>query len=117
MSDADTTVKELIDHTRQFVTERDWDQFHSPKNFAMGLTVGTAALMEHFQWCTTYQSRQIAADPQNLTPIRHEYADVLSYLLGLAIALDIDRSRAFFEKMEHNELKYPTQKYHGRHKL
>jgi len=117
MADDQTTVKALLDEMTEFLDERDWHQFHSPKNLTMGLAIETAELMEHFQWMGEKESRCLVSDPTKGTMIRDELADVLSYVLSLAISLDIDLSQAFCEKMKKNRTKYPADQYRGRYKL
>ena len=101
----------LRDRLRQFVAERDWDQFHSPKNLASALSVEAAELLEHFQWLTEEQSRQLA--PEKLAQVRDEMADVLVYLVRLADKLDVDLLAAVAAKIEKNALKYPADKVRG----
>ena len=76
------SLEELRDRLRQFVAERDWDQFHSPKNLASALSVEAAELLEHFQWLTEAHSKHLA--PEKLAQVRDEMADVLVYLVRLA---------------------------------
>jgi NTP pyrophosphatase (non-canonical NTP hydrolase) len=114
MSDAQTTVSELRECVRRFVVERDWRQFHSPKNLAMALAIEAAELMEHFQWITTECSRTMADTAQKRTAIAEEVADVFCYVLAMANELDIDLSTAFHEKMLKNARKYPVSEYRGR---
>jgi NTP pyrophosphatase (non-canonical NTP hydrolase) len=102
---------ELRDILRNFVAERDWDQFHSPKNLAMALSVEAAELVEHFQWLTEEQSRRLA--PEKLAEVRDEMADVLVYLVRLADKLDVDLLDAAAQKIEKNALKYPADKVRG----
>ena len=119
-TDADTTISELIETMSRFVAERDWQQFHSPKNLAMGLAVEAAELMELFQWMDLKNellSRCIAKDPDQLKNLQDEMADVLSYLLCLADVANIDLTQAFHEKMKANNQKYPADKYRGKYKL
>ena len=101
----------------EFERERDWEQFHSPKNLAMGIAIETGELLEHFQWIDEGQSRGAREDAELMSGIRDEAADVLSYLLLLAKALDFDLSEAFYDKMKRNERKYPAQEYRGKYKL
>ena len=101
----------LRDTLRKFVAERDWDQFHSPKNLAMALSVEASELMEHFQWLTEEQSRQLP--PEKLAQVRDEMADVLVYLVRLADKLDVDILEAAKQKIEKNALKYPADKVRG----
>ena len=101
----------LRDKLRKFVAERDWDQFHSPKNLAGALSVEAAELLEHFQWLTEEQSRQLPAE--KLSQVRDEMADVLVYLVRLADKLEVDLLAAVEVKMEKNALKYPADKVRG----
>jgi len=115
--DQKTTIKELKDHLARFVDEREWQQFHSPKNLAMGMAVELGELMEHFLWIDEKESRQIVDDPQEMALIRAEMADVFCYLLNLAMALGVDLSEAFYEKMKRNNEKYPAEEFRGKYKL
>ena len=101
----------LRDTLRKFVAERDWDQFHSPKNLAAALSVEAAGLLEHFQWLTEEQSRKLP--PDKLEAVRDEMADVLVYLVRLADKLDVDLLEAVAVKMKKNALKYPADKVRG----
>ncbi|MBI9018621.1 MAG: nucleotide pyrophosphohydrolase [Phycisphaerae bacterium] len=116
MADDKTTVKALLDEMALFVKERDWAQFHSPKNLAMGAAIEAAELMEHFQWCELPESREVVDNPEKLNEVKEEICDVLSYVLALANSLDFDLSEAYFAKMKKNRLKYPDDKYHGKYK-
>jgi NTP pyrophosphatase (non-canonical NTP hydrolase) len=115
MNDHQTTVAELRDVVRQFVDERDWHQFHSPKNLSMSLAIEVAELMEHFQWITTDEAWQVGQVEDKREPIREELADVLCYVLALANELGIDLSRALADKMVKNAQKYPADEYRGRY--
>ena len=117
MADDKTTIKEMIDCVADFEKKRDWQQFHAPKNLAMGIAIETGELMEHFQWISETQSRQVAHDSEQMAEVRQEVADVFCYILLLAYTLDIDLSDAFYEKMKRNDEKYPAQKYRGKYKL
>ena len=96
---------------RQFAAERDWDQFHSPKNLASALAVEAAELLERFQWLTEDQSRNLP--PAELTRVRQEMADVLNYLVRLADKLDVDLLDAARDKIVLNAQKYPVEKARG----
>src|SRR5438034_6964826 len=115
MSDSTTTLAELRAIVRRFVDERDWRQFHSPKNLSMSLAIEAAELMEHFQWIDIAESRRIGDDPTKLSAVRDEVADVLCYLLALANELDIDLSTAIRDKMVKNAAKYPADLSRGRY--
>ncbi|MGB5475125.1 MAG: nucleotide pyrophosphohydrolase [Gammaproteobacteria bacterium] len=102
-----------IKHTlRDFAAERDWDQFHSPKNLAMALIVEAAELVEHFQWLTEEQSQTLP--PDKLTEVEQELADIQIYLIRLADKLGIDMEKAVNAKIELNAKKYPADKVRGK---
>jgi len=105
------SLEALRDALRQFASERDWDQFHSPKNLAMALSVEAAELLEHFQWMPEADSAALA--PEQHAKVREEVADVLLYLIRLADKLDIDLLPAAAEKIEVNRTKYPVEKARG----
>jgi dCTP diphosphatase len=96
---------------RRFAAERDWDQFHSPKNLAMALSVEAAELLEHFQWLSDAQSSALGAETR--TKVSEELADVLLYLVRLADKLDVDLAVAPSEKLKINAAKYPADKARG----
>lgn len=104
-------LESLRNALRQFATERDWDQFHSPKNLAAALSVEAAELLEPFQWLTEEQSRQLS--PLQLASVREEIADVLIYLVRLADKLSIDPLAAAAEKLITNAQRYPAEKVRG----
>ena len=101
----------LREEIRVFVDERDWDQFHTPKNLSSALCVEAAELLEHFQWLKTGSSEELG--PDKLQHVGHEMADVLVYLIRLADKLDIDLNAVVAEKMVLNRAKYPADKVRG----
>ncbi len=107
----DAALESLTAALRRFAAERDWDQFHSPKNLAAALTVEAAELLEQFQWLTEEQSRNLAAD--KLIAVGHELADVFLYLLQMADKLQIDLVAAAQQKLELNASKYPVAQARG----
>jgi dCTP diphosphatase len=113
--DSNTTVAELRKLVADFVAERDWSQFHSPKNVSMALAIEAAELMEHFQWLTTDASRELATEPEKLAEVAEELADVIGYSFALANELGLDISSAVRAKMVKNAQKYPAEKYRGRY--
>lgn len=108
---ADKSLNELVERLREFASARDWDQFHSPKNLAMALSVETSELMEHFQWLTEEQSSKLP--PEKLQRVREEIGDVLIYLTRLSDKVGIDMLDAAFEKLETNHRKYPVDRSKG----
>ncbi|QBI05285.1 nucleotide pyrophosphohydrolase [Pseudoduganella albidiflava] len=105
------TLTELRDLTRAFAAERDWQQFHTPKNLAMALSVEVAELAEHFQWLHTGAAEEL--DERKREGIRHEMADVLLYLVQLADATGVDLRAAALEKLRLNGEKYPAAVVRG----
>jgi dCTP diphosphatase len=113
-SDEQTTVAELRLLVERFVQERDWKQFHTPKNLAMALAVEAAELMEHFQWLDAQESREVADDDAKRSAAGEELADVVCYALAMANELGLDLSTAMADKMRKNAEKYPADEYRGR---
>jgi NTP pyrophosphatase (non-canonical NTP hydrolase) len=108
MSDA---LRALQQRLAAFAAARDWEQFHSPKNLAMALSVEAAELVEEFQWLTEAESK--ALDAERHERVRLELADVFIYLLRLADRLDVDLMRAADDKIALNERKYPADRVRG----
>ena len=96
---------------RRFAAERDWDQFHSPKNLAISLSIEAAELLEHFQWLSEEHSRRLAQT--KIRKLSEEMADVFIYLLRLADKLNVDLVLAAQRKMRLNARRYPTAKSKG----
>ncbi|MBI5556305.1 MAG: nucleotide pyrophosphohydrolase [Deltaproteobacteria bacterium] len=105
-------MKKLEEAVRQFREERDWEQFHSPKNLVMALMVECAELAEHFQWLTQSQSRNLS--PEKKEMIKEEIGDVLIYLVNLSEKLGIDPLEAAWEKLGKNSKKYPADQARGK---
>lgn len=104
-------IGELQERLRAFARERDWEQFHSPKNLAMALIVEAAELVEHFQWLTEAQSRSL--DAAKREQVEQEMADVFIYLTRLADQLGVDLLGAAERKMALNAQKYPADRVRG----
>ena len=94
-----------------FVNERDWAQFHTPKNLAMAMIVEAAELVEQFQWDTPTESQDLT--PEKREAVAHELADTFVYLLRIAEVLEIDLIKAANDKIAINALKYPVEKARG----
>lgn len=114
LNDATTTVSELKSRVLAFVRERDWEQFHSPKNLSMALAAESGELMEHFLWATPEQSQAIAREPGKRERIADELADVVIYAIEFANITGLDLAAAIEAKMAANARKYPVEKARGR---
>lgn len=112
MPHSSVTIEDLQERLEDFVTEREWAPFHSPKNLVMGLCSETGELIEHFRWLSEDQSSDL--DDRQRHQVRRELADVQIYLLLLAKKLDIDLLEATADKIEENAEKYPIDKSRGR---
>ena len=108
---ADSDFDRIQKQVRQFVVERDWDQFHSPKNLSMALIVEAAEMVEHFQWLTEEQSCELS--PEKLAEVELELADIQIYLISLAEKLQLDLVAAVEKKLALNAGKYPADKVRG----
>lgn len=112
MAETIRDLAELKARLRAFVAERDWDQFHSPKNLSMALAVEAAELVEIFQWLT--ESESAVMDGDRRARVEAELADVLVYLVRIADRLDVDLLQAAARKLEENARKYPAERVRGR---
>lgn len=112
--DGNASLAGIREKLRRFATERDWDQFHCPKNLAIALSVEVGELLEHFQWLPDVKSAALSA--QTRARVREELADVFLYLISLADKLDIDLIAAAVDKIALNGRKYPVRKSRGNSK-
>lgn len=103
----------LAEALRQFAKDRNWDQFHSPKNLVMALSGEAGELTELFQWVTEEQSRSICDDPKQKARVEEELADVLLYLVRVADVLGVDLVQAANRKLQLNAEKYPVERAFG----
>ncbi|MGW1728149.1 nucleotide pyrophosphohydrolase [Streptomyces sp. NPDC002306] len=108
------TIRDLQAALAHFTRERDWEQFHTPKNLTMALARESGELLEIFQWLTPQQSTQIMQDDAHALQVREEMADILAYLVRLADVLDVDLEQALAQKIEANGRKYPVYLARGR---
>lgn len=106
-------VSRLVDQLEQFATERDWAQFHSPKNLVMALTGEVGELNEIFQWMPEEASKEAGRNPQTAQAVKDELADVLLYLVRLSSVLGVDLDAAVQQKLKANALRYPADKVRG----
>ncbi len=98
------SIEELRSKIKKFVTDRDWNQFHSPSNLAKSISIESAELLECFQWSDTEYS---------LNDVKEELADVMNYCIQMSIALDLDIKDIILEKLKKTEAKYPIEKCKG----
>ena len=106
-------VQALSEQLRQFAADRDWEQFHSPKNLVMALVGEVGELSEVFQWMTEEESKNAARDPRTAQAVSHELADVLLYVVRAADVLGVDLNAAAVEKLRLNAEKYPVDTARG----
>ena len=101
------SIKKISDDLKKFAISRDWEQFHTPKNLSMALIAEAAELVEHFQWLTPEESKNIGGE--KLKDVSHEMADIFIYLLRMSEQLDVDLVKATREKMAINEKRFPDK--------
>ena len=114
MSDKQTTISQLKSLIDSFVDERDWKQFHSPKNLSMSISIESSELMELFQWLSLEEAKEVMKAGDIRDNAIDEIADVLIYAIAFCIRNNIDISGAIKQKMEKNAKKYPAEKFKGR---
>lgn len=113
MHDDTVQVGALRKHVAQFVLDRDWEQFHTPKNLTVAISVEAAELMEIFQWATSDESIKMAAIPETRARLKEELADVIIYCLALANRTSVEISDAVMRKIQQSAAKYPVDVYKG----
>jgi NTP pyrophosphatase (non-canonical NTP hydrolase) len=106
-SDVTTTISQLREEVQQFVQERDWEQYHTPKNLGMSISIEAAEIMEHFQWYSNEKSVELVREPETKNLVADELADVVVYCLILANQAEIDISSAVRSKIERNRGRFP----------
>jgi len=114
LADATTTIADLKDRVLAFARERDWEQFHSPKNLSMALAAETGELMEHFLWVDSTASQNRCRETERRRKIEEEIADVVIYSLEFANVTGIDLAAVIESKLAANAQKYPVEKARGR---
>jgi len=111
----DLNLQVALDELLEFRRERDWEQFHTPKNLSMSIAIEAAELMEHFQWKNDGEVADYLSNESCIDRVKEEIADVAAYLLLLSHDLEVDLNRAIIDKVAKNRLKYPVEKSRGRH--
>lgn len=115
MKDSTATIESLKQSVARFIRERDWEQFHSPKNLSMAVSIEAAELMEIFQWMGVDEARRKSRSPRLRKNIEEEIADIAIYTLSLCHSLGLDLSSCIEKKIEKNGKKYPVGKCRGRY--
>jgi dCTP diphosphatase len=114
MTDQTATLADLRKLMTDFIAERQWQKYHKPKNIAAGVTVEAGELLELFQWLTPEEAEtRCRSDAAFRKAVGEEMADVLMYVVSLAVAIDLDLASTIEAKMQKNRLKYPADKYQG----
>ena len=114
MNDAETKLAEIKDRVLAFAKERDWEQFHLPKNLSMAIAAESAELMEHFLWQSPEQSRTDMEAEKLRAKVEEELADIIIFAIQFANVTEIDISAIIEAKMKRNAEKYPVEKAKGR---
>ena len=112
-TDNETTLADLKHSISQFVDERDWLQFHDPKNLVMAMTSEVGELADHFRWVNNNESHDLATSPENAKDVADELADILMFAIEFASVCKIDIASAIAGKLEQNALRYPIEKSKG----
>ncbi|MCX6358024.1 MAG: nucleotide pyrophosphohydrolase [Candidatus Aureabacteria bacterium] len=115
MNDCSATVERLKGEVARFIEERDWAQFHSPKNLSMSITIEAAELMELFQWMKVDEARLKSEHPELRGKIEEEIADIAIYILSLCHTMNLDLSSCIAAKLGKNREKYPVEKFKGKY--
>lgn len=113
-NDTSTSLQQLKEEIKAFAVERDWEQFHTPKNLSMAIAAEAAELMEHFLWKEGVESVDVLQDPLKHQQIAEELADILIFSLEFANIAQMDVASIIREKMKANAVKYPVEKAKGR---
>lgn len=113
-TDEQITLGALRLAVHQFVAERDWVRYHSPKNLAMSIAIEAAEMMEHFQWLSTEEAAERMGDAAARAEVADELADVLIYCLSFANSSGIDISQSIQQKLARNQVRFPVERVHGR---
>lgn len=113
-SDTSTTLAELKAITAKFARERDWEQFHAPKNLSMAISAEAGELMEHFLWVSPQESVSLCGTPEKRSKIEEELADIVLFSVQFANMTGIDIASAVAAKVAKNAARYPVEKAKGK---
>lgn len=114
MNDTQTTIQSLKNMVKEMVDERDWNQFHSPKNLSMNIAIEANELMEHFLWINEQESFKKLSHSDDRHAIEDELADVMIGICAFSNACNIDIAAAFIRKLQEVKAKYPADKVYGK---
>lgn len=114
MKKSEITLQEIKARIRQFIKERDWEQYHSPKNLSMSIAIESAELMEHFQWLTIEQSKKFLKNRNKREEIEDELADIAIFVLDFCNMFNIDIEKSIVKKLEKTAKKYPVHLVKGK---
>ncbi len=114
MKKPEITLQEIKTRIKQFVNERDWEQYHSPKNLSMSIAIEAAELMEHFQWLTIEESHKLLKDKKKRIEIEDELADIAIYVLDFCNLFSIDIEKSIVRKLDKTARKYPARIVRGK---
>lgn len=114
LGDNETSVATLRTAVQNFISERSWEKYHTPKNIAESICIEGAELLQLFQWATLEQSEELGRDKERMQKIKEELSDVVIYCLSMANSTGIDLSDSVLEKLELDKKKYPTDLYKGK---
>jgi NTP pyrophosphatase (non-canonical NTP hydrolase) len=113
MLDQKVTVSELKEKVDRFISEREWNKYHKPKDLSISIVLESSELLEHFQWLTDDEIETMLKDSQKLQQIESELADIVIYCLSLSNTLHADLSNVVLRKLEEDEKKYSSEKVKG----
>jgi NTP pyrophosphatase (non-canonical NTP hydrolase) len=113
MLDQKVTVSELKERVDGFISEREWNKYHKPKDLSISIVLESSELLEHFQWLTDDEIETMLKDSQKLQQIESELADIVIYCLSLTNTLHADLSDIILRKLREDEKKYPSEKVKG----
>ncbi|MBN2518417.1 MAG: nucleotide pyrophosphohydrolase [Candidatus Altiarchaeota archaeon] len=114
--DSETNIQELKDNIKKFCEDRNWDQYHNPKDLSIGIITEASELLEHFRFKSEEEAKAFFDNELKKNEISEELADILFFLLRLAQKYEIDLSTSFYKKLEKNEKNYPADKSMGSNK-
>ena len=114
MGKKETLLEDLKEKIKNFVRERDWEKYHSPKNLSMAIAIEAAELMEHFQWISEKESEKLLKNPEKRQEIEEELADIAIYILDFCNLFDIDFEKIVEKKLKKSAEKYPVNLVKGK---